>query len=193
MADPSGTNTAPAIVSGATAGGDLSGTFPNATVAKIGGVAAGPAATAIIGQIPGIASNTAAVAGNIGEFLSTSLASGSARALSTGVTTTVVALSLAAGDYDVWGFGFVTVPAITVLTKLNIGINSASALPSATTGALGQLSLGAGLTGGTDTGTQAGPTQILLAAAGTAYLMGNVAFSVSTASIYGTINARRRR
>jgi hypothetical protein len=176
-------------------GGDLSSVAgtTNITVASIGGVTPGPAATAAIGQLPGIASNTAAVAGNIGQYISSALAAGSALALATNTVTSVVSIPLTAGDYDVWGTVFITIPSLTVVKEIQAGVNSTSTLPTATTGQLNQVSLGAGLTGGSDMGCPTGLGQMLFATAGTAFLVTNAQFTSSTAGVYGVIQARRRR
>jgi len=146
----------------------------------------------IAGQYPGSATNDSANAGNIGELISASLASGSAVSLTTATAKTVTSISLTPGDWDVHGV-VVSFPAGSTVVTL------AAASISTTNNALTALgSEGVNyIAGGTPTSTlyslPTGTVRISLSATTTVYLVAQLNFSVSTATAYGAISARRVR
>ena len=148
---------------------------------------------ASIGQIPGSATNDSALVGNIGEFISVSVSSAAIISLSSGVATNVLSTVLSAGDWDVLGQAvFKAGAAITVVTSMASGISvTTAALPGAISGLQGQMGLA--LTGMGDTAIQMGPSRLSLAVPTTTFLVAIATFSVSTAGLYGVLQARRRR
>lgn len=147
----------------------------------------------------GTSTNNNAAAGQVGEVVASSIASGAAVALTTGVTANVTSISLTAGDWDVTAQVDHLLGATTSITQLNAGISLA-------TGTLAAQAGGSGL--GTDpTSTESfaamiptanisqavGPVRISLSVTTTVYLVAQDAFTVSTASAFGTIRARRER
>jgi hypothetical protein len=159
--------------------------------------AAAPGSAAIASsQIVGTTTNDNAVAGIVGEFISSTIAAGSAVSLTTATAANITSISLTAGDWDVAANLTYTGGATTNLTRLISSI-------STTTATIGT----GGTTNRTDDGFPAtfvpfvngdissvvGTHRISIAVTTTVYLVGFAAFSVSTCSGYGQIRARRVR
>ena len=92
----------------------------------------------------GTTTNDSAATGNVGEFVTATVAVGAAVALTTATTANVTSISLTAGDWDVSGQVNFTPGATTSITVLQCGV-------SLTTATLAGQAGGAGL--GTDPST----------------------------------------
>lgn len=158
-------------------------------------------ATAVVGQIPGTTTNDSASAGNAGEFISSTIAVGSAVSMSTGAWANIASIALTAGDWDVVGHILLHPGATTVfsfgygsITTVN---NSGQGTPAAS-GITGN-SLTAPATGGFTSNTNAdlsipiSRTRISLSGNATYYLNAYASFTTSTLTGYGMISARRVR
>jgi hypothetical protein len=144
------------------------------------------------GQIPGTATNDNAAAGNIGEYISASVAAGSAVPLTNNVPANVTSMSLTAGDWDVWGNITFAPAGGTVTTGLFGSINTTSAAFPVLPGTGAYVGLTVSQTGGGGT-LPVGQTRVSLAATTTVFLVAQSGFSAGTSSAYGFIGARRRR
>lgn len=151
------------------------------------------------GQILGTAANDNASAGNVGEFLSSSVASGSAVALVTNSPSNITNITLTAGDWDVDAIIYFTGAAGTVGQYRGVSISTVTAAFQTTVGNYNIVpDYGAGPFGAT-TGNTSGegvvvpPTRFSLASSQTTFLVAQAGFTVSTMSAYGIIRARRVR
>lgn len=156
---------------------------------KIGGV------TVSAGQHPGTASNDNASAGNVGEYVSSSIGAGAAISLADGTAANLTNISLTAGDWDVTCDG-VFVPANTTnVFSMYTEISSTSATQDLNDGNYGNIIYGtAGLViGNTLTVAKAGPRRVSLSATTTYYCVLWAHFATSTMQAHGILRARRMR
>lgn len=146
------------------------------------------------GQIPGTTTNGDATAGNVGQYISSTVLSGAAVVLTTATPANVTSISLTGGDWDVWGtVGFVA-NAATTATIFEGGISQTSAtLPTPPgSGAYSQFGLSVAAAGLMPV-FPIGSVRVPLAATTTVYLVAQSTFAVNAMSAYGFIAARRRR
>lgn len=161
-----------------TAGGYLSGTYPNPNVTKV----------------LGVSTSGNASAGDVGEYISSTVVSTSAAALSSGTTANVTSIVLTPGDWDVAGNTAFIAGALTTATIFAGGIGtSAATLPASPgAGAFSQFGISVSA-GGVEPCFSVGETRLSLAGTSTAYLVAQATFATSTMGAYGFIGARRRR
>lgn len=151
------------------------------------------------GQFPGTATNDNASAGNVGEYISSSVAVGSAVSLTTGSPVNITSISLTAGDWDVQGDIYFTGGLTTVGTYQAASV-------SQTTGALdltvpnfniapnyGSTPFGSSTGNGSGIGIITPVTRKSLAATTTIFLVAQATFGTSTQSAFGMLRARRVR
>lgn len=149
--------------------------------------------------IQGTPTNDNALAGDIGEYISSTVASGSAVSLTTATPANVTSISLTAGDWDIDGTIDYTPGATTSITVLNAAVSLTTNTLSTQPGGSGLgsdpltvLTQAAAVPNGTV--TVSSPTvRLSINQTTTVYLVASGTFTVSTLAAYGTIRARRVR
>ena len=144
-------------------------------------------------DIKGTSTNNNAPAGYVGEYISSSVASGSAISLTSTVTANVTSISLTAGDWDVWGC-IGTIPGVgTTTTYLSGSISPTSATESAAdSGYAAVLQFYSG-TANTNQTFNLSRCRVSVASTTTIYMVATSIFAVSTQKVYGFMGARRIR
>lgn len=140
------------------------------------------------GGIIGTTAGDNATAGDVGEMISSVIASGSAVSCSNGVARNVTSINLTAGDFDLWG-NVNTLDSSSNTTGLNAWINTSSA----TQPDRSLLSLTNGLTGANGAGVNIPVRRVNITTTTTYYLSCNAMFSGGTTTACGGIYARRVR
>jgi hypothetical protein len=187
------TNTSGQFRALATSAADLSWTTMG-WIDNLGGAIVSGATTVTPGQLPGTATNDNANAGNVGEYISSSVASGAAVALTSVTTANVTSISLPAGDWDVSAMGYFTGGASTTFNRGEISISTTSATENTTPGQVGSFPAGGATVFNNDpVYINVGPARLSLSATTTVYMVAQASFGTSTCSAYGLLRARRVR
>lgn len=139
-------------------------------------------------SIVGTATNNDAVAGNIGEYVSGTVALGSAVTLTTATTANVTSISLTAGDWDVTGVVDFDLSGTTVSDFL-MGTSTTSATLGSQDTYLEQALPFTSVTYSNNVPT----VRYSLSSTTTVYLVTSLSFTGGAAKAYGTIRARRVR
>lgn len=145
-------------------------------------------------QIPGTTTNDNASTGNIGEYVSATLSSGSAVSLTSSTPANVTSISLTAGDWEVSG-----VVTISWSNTSNVNIMKAAVSTTSATisdGVCGTNSTYLGGALGANLPIMNLPTgsmRVSIAGTTTVYLVGQGNWTTSTNAAYGQIKARRVR
>jgi hypothetical protein len=146
--------------------------------------------------IVGTTTNDNTQTGSVGEYVVSSVPSGSRVSMTSGASpATVTSISLTAGDWDVSGNFVAFLLSSTLVQYLLAGISTGS-----TTFSFGDSVVGTGYTtGGQAIGAYTNPsfaipvTRVSLSSTTTIYFNAQVGFTVTGLEIYGAIRARRVR
>ncbi|UPJ31010.1 hypothetical protein [Bradyrhizobium sp. CW1] len=142
-------------------------------------------------KVTGTTTNDNATAGNIGEYIESVVASGSAVALTSATPKNVTSISLTAGDWDI-SAAVVYFPAAT--TSMTASGGSVSTVSDTLDGTYIQFDRYAAFVPANPLGGFAIPRRrASLSGTTTFYLVAQATFTVSTLGAYGLINARRVR
>jgi hypothetical protein len=149
-------------------------------------------------SIKGTTTNNSATAGYVGEVITSSVVVGSAVSLTdaTGAFTgkTITSISLTAGDWDVFGIVGINMAATTKFTAIAGGISTVNDTLNSLYEEETRVSYGAaGLVPANVITFTFPTTRVSIASTTTYYLIGYASFSISTATAFGRITARRVR
>lgn len=156
---------------------------------KISGVTLSP------GQYPGEPTTGSATAGNVGEYISSTIASGSAVSLTSGSPLNVTSISLTAGDWDIDSVTYFSTATTTSVTSVASSISTATGALNPTAGNLMSFNFAPVVPGAFTAGESSAipPTRFSLSATTTIFLVAQATFTVSTCAAWGIIRARRAR
>ena len=145
--------------------------------------------------LKGSTTNDSVAAGNIGEYISSSVVSGSGVALTTATAKTVTSISLTAGDWDVTGNVGFTSAALTSITEFAQSISQTNNTHDTAPGSYAARDTAAIIPGASSILNVMSPNTIRISLAGTTtiYLIASAVFTASTLTAYGLIAARRAR
>lgn len=134
-----------------------------------------------------------AASGNVGEFITASVASGSAISMTTSITHNVTSIALTPGDWDVSGSVDFTFAATTSYTNLKGGTSTTSAAIGAQDSFFDYETAANVPTAAQDQSWVVPTTRYNVSVTTTVWLIASAVFTVSTLKGYGSLRARRMR
>ena len=143
--------------------------------------------------IVGVTTNSNAPAGDLGEYISSTVLAGNALSVTTATPLNITSISLTPGDWDVRGSVVFVGAGSTVLTQVTAAIGQTSATLPTLPAADGYSQISGTLGTGTTQVLSAGVTRVSLAITTTIYLLAQATFTTSTLTAYGFLAARRVR
>ena len=145
----------------------------------------------------GTTTNNNASAGNLGEYMFSSIASASAVSLSNAITSNITSITLTGGDWIIYGQVAYIFDATTSVSIINGGVATTSgALPNSSNYTASKFTITyspAQVPNATDQCYSLSPCRQSVSGSTPIYLLASCNFSVSTLQAYGWIAARRRR
>ena len=193
-----GTEVLPIVQSGSTVQVSVANLTAGRGISASTGTFTGAITPSQTAGIVGTTTNNNANAGSIGEYISSTVAVGSAVSLSTatGAFTgkTITSISLTAGDWDIFGSVGINNTSTTNFTAAAGGISTTSDTLSSSYEQETRFSYGASGLVPNNVFSFVVPTlRVSISSTTTYYLIGYAQFTVSTATAFGQIMARRRR
>jgi len=144
----------------------------------------------IMSGIGGVTDGSSALAGRVGEYISSSLPDASAVSLSSGETANITSISLTPGDWDVAGAVHFQMTSATVSLSLGGASTASRNLPEDGSASASGLQL----VGASTYNTIALPVkQLTIHSTTKVYLVGSCYFSEGSVAAFGLITARRMR
>lgn len=147
--------------------------------------------------LAGTTTNDNATAGNMGEFISSSIATASSVALTTNTPVNITSISLTAGDWIVYGqIAFTATSTTHVSQRVGAISTTTGTLPTSisdSTQSSTYFSRASEIIGTNDSCFEISPCRQSLSGTTTIYLVAQATFTTSTLNAYGFIAARRRR
>lgn len=150
-------------------------------------------------DLDGVTDGSSAAAGEKGEYLTSTVASGSAVSCSTGTGKSVTSLALTPGDWEVSGVIHHKCGATTNVTQLRASLSTTADTEGSQAGGSGVGVEGlvvfnqAAAVPAADISTVIPPVRVSLTANTTIQLVAKDTFTVSTMGAYGSLQARRIR
>ncbi len=176
-------------------GAPVRATSPTLVTPVLGAASATSVTFTSTNGIIGSTTNDSAAAGSVGEYVSATLASGSATALTTGVAKTVTSISLTAGDWDISGNVHYSGNSATTVGYTYSSLNTVTNTDSGTLGQFVKRFFNSVAPFGTidNIVEPIPPIRVSLSGTTTYYLIADAGFSTNTMAAYGIIHARRVR